>query len=195
MHLIWAALNPSEGPFEARRRPQPNGWSPVAGDDWSDVVRGELAVLGRPARDVPVDGDEAALLLAYARASVLRDLGGQGAVAASIVRTECSPGATDLIDALALGAVQFALERRDDIDVDAENKEVVDAIQHRIMAADDELVSWMRDPALATLIDPVGSAHTGGDLLLEAADWLTWSLTWAAVEAVRATLLSPVTRD
>ena len=193
--LIWAALNPREGRFEARRRPQPNGWSPVAADAWTDVVHAELAVLGQPARDVPEDGDEAALLLAYARANVLRDLGGEGAVAASIVRTECSQGATDLVDALALGAVQFALERRDDIDVDTENEEIVDAIQHRIMAADDELVSWMRDPAFATLIDPVGSARTGGDLLLEDADWLTWSLTWAAVEAVRATLLAPARSD
>jgi hypothetical protein len=124
---------------------------------------------------------------------VLRDRGDPRAVAASIVRTECSPGATDVIDALALGAVQFALQRRDDIDVDTENNEIVEAIQHR-MAADDELVSWMRDPAFATLIDPaVGSARTGDDLLLEDADWLTWSMTWAAVETVRAT--RPATRD
>lgn len=91
-----------------------------------------------------------------------------------------------MIEARALQAVRLALDRRRDIELESENEEIVDAVQRGVLVADSDLVGWVRDPAFATLIDPVGSARTGGELLREGAAWVTWSLAWAAVEAIRA---------
>ena len=140
---------------------------------------------------VPTDGDEAGLVLSYARAHVLRTTEEHGRIADSIVRTSGWPGATDLIDALAHEAVQLALGHRANIDVESDNDEVIDTVQRRLMPDDDTFIVWIRDPAFATVIDPIGSARNGAEMLSQAADWLTWSVSRDAVEAVRAMLMPP----
>lgn len=90
--LMWPGLHHTRVASEARRRPEPNRWSPVAGDDWSDVVRRELVVLRQPNQDVPEDGDDAALLLAWARANVIM-CGGEPAVSPRASCGPCAPAA------------------------------------------------------------------------------------------------------
>ena len=58
------------------------------------------------------------------------------------------------------------------------------------MPGADALADWLRDPAFGSVIDPVGSAQTGEQMLEHAADWLTWSVSRDAVEAVRAMRLA-----
>ena len=189
--LTWSVLNSVTEVPDTRQPIACDGWSPAAGDDWRDVVRAELSVLGQPDQQVPDDGDEAGLVLSYARAHVLRTTEEHGRIADSIVRTSGWPGATDLIDPLAHEAVQLALGHRADIDVESDNDDVIDTVQRRLMPGDDTLVAWIRDPAFATVIDPIGSARNGAEMLSQAADWLTWSVSRDAVEAVRATLMPP----
>ena len=96
---------------------------------------------------------------------------------------------------LAHEAVQLALGHRANIDVESDNDEVIDNIQSQIMPGDDTLVAWIRDPTFATVLDPIGSARNGAEMLTQAADWLTWSVSRDAVEAVRPMLMSPPAAD
>lgn len=184
--LLWSTLNAESG---TASRVEPMGWehwSPLGGDDWSEVVAAELARLGRPVVGVPSDEDEAGELLASARATVLQLHGGRGLVAESIIRTLGWPGGTDLIDGLAASAVDLGLRHIDEVNAQKDNEDIVDVIQGRLIPQDDELREWIRDPAFGTLRDDAGAACTGAEMLEEAAGWLTWSLARASVEVVRA---------
>jgi hypothetical protein len=56
------------------------------------------------------------------------------------------------------------------------------------MPGADVLAGWVRDPAFGSVIDPVGAAQTGEQMLAHAADWLTWCVSRDAVETVSAML-------
>jgi hypothetical protein len=166
-------------------------WSLAAGGDWSAVVAAELIELGRSAEHVPEDADEAAGLLASARASLIRLPGERCAVDSSIVRASSWPGPTALIEPLASRAVDLALERRQEVDPDTDNDELVESVQSRLMPDEGILIGWVRDLSVGTLRDPDGSSRTGVEVLHTAADWLTWSLARAAMEVVRAMRETP----
>jgi len=163
-------------------------WSPVCRDDWSGFVAAELARLDRSTEWVRVDGtaDDAADLLASARAALLGSRDGPARVAASIVRTSGWPGRTDTIAPLAAQAVDRALRYVDAVDPDTYNDELVFGVQDYIVPSDEVLIGWIRDLSFATISDPSSSSRTGADMLHSAADWLTWSIALAAVEAVAA---------
>jgi len=162
-------------------------WSPLDNDDWIDLAVSEVARLGHPVPDMPIDDEQASALLAAARAHTLADPGASPAVAESLVRTSGWPGATDLIDPLASRALGLALERIDDVDPETDNDDIVDSIQLRLMPPDDVLEDWVRDPSFGTLGDHSGASRTGAELLHDAAYWLTWSVAHDAVDAVAAT--------
>ena len=64
--------------------------------------------------------------------------------------------------------------------------ELVDLIQGQLLPRDEVLHGWVGDPSFGTLRDHAGSSRTGAEMLHAAADWLTWSIARAAVEAVAA---------
>lgn len=184
--LLWSAQH---SPCTATDPAEPNEcpeWSPVPGDDWIDIIVTELACLGRPLDDALEDGDRATGLLASARAAVLDGPDGPALVAASIVRTSGWPGQRDLVTRLANRAVGYALDRAGDINTDDDDDDVVDAVRKQLMPGAHDLLGWARDPSFATLADPLGRARTGTEMLDDAARWLTWSVSHAAVHAVRA---------
>ena len=47
-------------------------------------------------------------------------------------------------------------------------------------------MEWVRDPSIGTFDDYAGLARTGAEMLDRAADWLTWSLSHAAVQVAVA---------
>src|ERR1044072_7541545 len=66
--LIWSTLDASSSSTAMGEAVISwEEWSPIEIDDWGGVVAVELARLGRPAQDLPADGDEWAELLAAAR--------------------------------------------------------------------------------------------------------------------------------
>jgi hypothetical protein len=183
--LLWSALDSPPGRPECTDQAW-DDWSPVAGSNWTAVVAAEFGELGRPAEDVPEDADEAAGLLASARADLIRSRGDRVAVAASIVRTSGWPGATGVVAPFASEALDLALQRSEDVDPETDNDELIDAIQRRLMPDDGILIEWIRDPSYGTLSDRDGSSRTGVEMLHTAADWLMWSFACAAVEVVGA---------
>jgi hypothetical protein len=185
--LIWSTLDSSSSSARTVEAVISwEEWSPIEIDDWGGVVAVELARLGRPAQDLPADGDEWAELLAAARSTWLEAHDDAPLVAASIVRTSGWPGERDVIDPIAAHAVDRALEHIDEIDPETDNEELVDRIQGLVLPGDDVLLSWVRDTSFGTLRDHAGSARTGAEMLRTAADWLTWSIAQEAVEAVAA---------
>jgi hypothetical protein len=154
-------------------------WSILSGDGWWDNAEAELIRLGHPRR-VVADGDELAAQLADARAANHAMHGTTDPVAASIVRTSRWPGDPALIDSLAYQAVGLALARIGDIDPDADNDEIIDAMQCQLTPANAKLLEWLRDPSFGTLGD--GCPRTGEEALSDAADWLTWRVCRDAVE-------------
>jgi hypothetical protein len=186
--LIWSTLDSSSSSSTpaAEAVLSWDEWSPIEIDDWGGVVAAELARLGRPAQDLPADGDEWAGLLAAARSTWLGAHDGAALVAASIVRTSGWPGETDIIDPIAASAVDRALEHVDEIDPETDNEELVDRIQGLVLPGDDVLMRLVRDTSFGTLRDHAVSARTGAEMLRTAADWLTWSIAHEAVEAVAA---------
>jgi hypothetical protein len=188
--LIWSTLDSSPGRPECADLAW-DEWSVLAGSDWSAVVAAELVELGRPGRRVPDDADEAAGLLAYARAALIQSADDRGAVAASIVRTSGWPGGTELIAPLARQAVDVALQRHKDTDPETDNEQLIEAIQAHLMPDETIIMGWIRDPSYGTLSDHDGSSRTGVEMLHTAADWLTWSLARTATEVVQAMRKAP----
>lgn len=166
-------------------------WSILSDPDWRDVVSRELGRLGRRCDNVPADGDQTAMLLASERAADFAVHGDCSRVAASIVRTSGWPGEAALITTLAERAVNFALEHVGDVDPETDNEAIVDAVQHRLVPPADALIDWIRDPSFGRLSD--GDSCTGAECLRNAAGWLTWSVSQAAVEAVSAVGVLPST--
>jgi len=185
--MLWSTLDSAPGSVNATATIASEEWSPLDNDDWIDLAVSEVARLGDPVPDMPIDGEQASALLAAARARILADPGASPAVAESLVRTSGWPGATDLIDPLASRALGLALERIDDVDPQTDNDDIVDSIQLRLMPPDDNLLAWVRDPSFGTLGDHSGASRTRAKLLHEAAYWLTWSVMHDAVDAVAAT--------
>lgn len=190
--MIWSTLNAEAMSATAGSQITISWqeWSPVAIDDWVAVVAAELVRLGRPADPVP-DGDLAADLLASARAAVLGSHDGAARVAASIVRTSCWPGPIDIIDPIASAAIAGALVHVDELDPATDNDGLVDLVQGQVLPPDEDLTGWVRDTSFGTLYDHACSARTGADMLQTAADWLTWSIARAALEAAAATRRPP----
>jgi hypothetical protein len=183
---LWSVLDAPRSPAAIPEVADPEDWrdwSILSGDDWNELVGAELTRLGRP-QPVPDDGDEAAALLASARAGDLATYRDVVRVAASIVRTSGWPGEPALTTQLAERAVSLALPRISDIDPGSENEQIVDAVQRELLPSDDVLISWARDPSFGRLND--GDSRTGDERLRDSAGWLTWSVSTAAVEAVAA---------
>lgn len=184
--LIWSTLEATASTAGAEATITWDEWSPVTSGDGSGVVAVELDRLGRSAQHVPADADDAARLLASARAALLGCNDGPALVAASILQVSGWPGPTDIIVSTAAQAVDGALRRIDDVDPETDNDELVDLIQTRLMPSDQLLIGWARNASFGTLSDPAGSSRTGAEMLHDAADRLIWSLTRAAVEVAAA---------
>ena len=188
--LIWSRLD-----VPAAGAPASDGeevtiswdeWSPITNDDWGAAAGAELEQLGRPALRDAANADEAAEMLADARAACLGADDGPARVAESIVRASGWPGDTRIIDPVAAQAVDWALEYADDVDPETDNDELVDKIEHLLLPCDEVLVRWVRDPSFGTVSEHSGASRTGADVLHTAADWLVWSIARAAVEATAA---------
>lgn len=190
--LMWSTLDSS--PSTTTTAPAAllewGEWSPVASDDWLEVALAELSRLGRSVQRVPADADEAGDLLAFARAATLKTHG-TAHVAASIARTSGWPGDTKLIDPLVNDAVESALQHIAEVDPESDNDDAINSIQSRLAPCDAVLNKWIRDPSFGRLSSPTDSASTGAEMLDDAVDGLTWSLSRAAVETVAATRRSP----
>jgi hypothetical protein len=184
--LIWSTLDSPASPTAVDAASPWDEWSPVDRDDWMDAAAAELIRLGHPAPRPPADADDAAHLLACARAALLRSHDGARLVAASIVRMSGWPGATDIIDPIAARAVDCALDHVNDVDAETDNEALVDAIQELLLPGDEALLGWVRDPSFGALRDHGGSARTGAEMLDTAADWLTWSIARASIEVTAA---------
>lgn len=185
--LVWSTLDSMGSNPEATGTFAWGEWSPVPGDNWSDVVSAELARLGQPPRRVPDNGDEASAMLASARAALL-EAHDTTPIAASIVRTSGWPGDASVIAPIARRAVDRAKQHIDDVDTETDNDELVDSIQRRLVPSRAILIGWARDASFGSLSDPGRSSRTGAEMLHEAADRLTWSVARAAVEVVAAKL-------
>lgn len=194
--LIWSTLDSAETTTRgAQARTTWDDWSPVDIDDWSGVVARELSRLAQPVQPVPADADAAADLLASARAALLGPQDGAELIAASIVRTSGWPGETNIVDPIAAQAVASALGRISDIDPATDNEDLVELIQSQLLPRDEILKRWVRDASFGTLRDHAGSSRTGAEMLHTAADWLTWSIARAAVEATAAIRRPPGSSD
>ena len=125
--LIWSALDSRssgpDAPYVRLGRVVPGGTRRL------ERGRSGTHRLGRPAPRIPVDGDEANVLLASARAATLQAGGEVAQLAASIVRTSGWPGDTDLVLPLAARAIELARQHIEDIDPETDNDEIVDEIQ------------------------------------------------------------------
>jgi hypothetical protein len=181
--LIWSALDrPPSVKFA--KTDEWNEWAPLAGRDWNDAVRIELARLGLPVDTLAEDNG--AELLASARAQVLRTRAEPALIAESIVRTSGWPGQPKLIDGLANHAVSLALEQMSDSGSESDNDTIVAEIQRNMTPRPEVLIGWTRDPSFGTLYDYCGDASTGAEKHHEAVFWLTWILARSAVEVVVA---------
>jgi len=161
-------------------------WSPMDIDAWGEVVTDELDRLARPAQRVPAGCEAADDLLASARAALLGSQDGAERVTASIIRTSGWPGETEIVDPIAALAVRHALENIDAVDPATDNEELVNLVQDHVLPRDELLIGWLCDPSFGALRDHAGSSRTGAEMLHAAADWLTWSIARAAVEAAAA---------
>ena len=122
---------------------------------------------------VGATGDDAAHLLASARAALLGSRDGPSRVAANIVRTSGWPGRTDIIRPIAAQAADRALRYVDAVDPDTDNDELVYRAQGYIVPSDEVLVGWICDLSFATMSDPSSSSRMGAEMLHSVADWLT----------------------
>lgn len=189
--LIWSALDPPPS-LRFVRTDEWNEWSPLAGRDWNDAVRIELARLG--SSDDTLAEHNGGELLASARAQVLRTRAEPALIAESIVRTSGWPGQPKLIDGLANHAVSLALEQLSDSGAESDTDTIVAEIQRNLTPRPEVLIVWVRDPSFGTLYDYCGDASTGSEMHQEAVYWLTWSLARSAVEAVAALRRTPSSR-
>jgi hypothetical protein len=179
--LIWSALDPPTS-IKFVKTDEWHEWAPLAGRDWNEVVRIELARLGLP-KDT--SGDNGAELLASARAEVLKASAEPALITESIVRTSGWPGQPKLIDGLADQAVSLALEQISDCASEFDNDALVAEIQRSMTPRPEVLARWTRDPSFGTLYDYCGDASTGAEMHQEAVHWLTWSLAVEVVVALR----------
>jgi hypothetical protein len=157
---MWATLSLHHSTGLSAETLLPEEWSPVAADDWLDVVREELE---RPNRPGPGpagdgDGDEAAHLLAAARAADFGEHHDLGLIAASIVRTIKWPGDTSLVSPVATQAVDLALRHVGDLSFESDQDALVHAIERGLTPPESVLIAWVRDPSFGTLGDPSGLA-------------------------------------
>ena len=186
--LIWSALDPPPS-LRFVKTDEWNEWSPLAGRDWNDAVRIELANLG-VSDDTPAEHN-AGELLASARAQVLRTRAEPALIAESIVRTSGWPGQPKLIDGLANHAVSLALEQISDSGSESDTDTIVAEIQRNMTPRPEVLIVWARDPSFGTLFDYCGDASTGAEMHQAAVYWLTWSLARSAAEVVVASRRLP----
>ena len=159
-----------------------DGWSLDAGNQWPSVIATELARLSQPAQHIPDDVDEATMLLAAARAAALQTHNEITQIAASIVRTTAWPGDTERVLPLTTRAMDLARQHLHDIDPEADNDDLVDKIQSELLPPAHELVEWIRDASIGTIIDDAGLSRTGAEMLHQAADWLTWTVARDALD-------------
>lgn len=178
--LLWSTLESPPAGLAPEGAVSLGAWSPVDTDGWGAVVADELDRLGKRARRVPDDGDEAAALLARVRAAELGAGGDPAQIAASIVRTSGWPGDTHLVLPLACRAVDLAREHLGALDPDTDNDEIVDTIQSGLLPLDP--IAWIRDPSFGSLRDHSRCSSTGTEMFHTAAQWLTWSLARAAAD-------------
>ena len=192
--VLWSTLQPAAvTPAAGPAAPGLSGWDTwsIDFDDdehvWIQVAGAELVRLGQPALRLVDRVHDSAVLLARARADLIRERGDLELVSASIVRTTGWPGDRAIITPLSQRALELALGHIDDMLLRVRMgglAEIAAVVARQLMPSDDALTEWVRDPSFARLGRLSRRQDTAEGMRRDAAQWLNWTLAYAAVEVL-----------
>jgi hypothetical protein len=199
--VLWSTLQPAVEPAAGPATPGLSGWDTWSidldadGHLWLQLTGAELVRLGQPALRLVDNTHDSAVLLARARAELICEHGDLELVSASIARTTGWPGDRAIITQLSQKAVELALGHIDDMLLRVGMgglAEIAAAVARGLMPSDDALTEWVRDPSFARLGRLSRRMDTAEDMRRDAAQWLNWTLAYAAVEVLLEMCSVPV---
>ena len=114
-----------------------------------------------------------------------------------MARTTGWPGDRAIITQLSQRALALALGHIDDMLLRAGMgglAEIAGAVARELMPSDDVLTGWVRDPSFARLGRLSRRQDTAEGMRRDAAQWLNWTIAYAAVEVLFEMCSGPVSR-